>query len=113
MKWFLDLTTRGKLFAGFGVMIVILAIVIATAYYGIAAIQASKASTGNSPMLDLMTFVRTKQSAGRIAEHDGGNATLRPGDLSGNQGVQATRRHGATLLTQSRNVNVCPTGSRM
>jgi len=42
MKWFLDLTTRNKLFAGFGLMIVFLATVIATAYQGIAAIQASQ-----------------------------------------------------------------------
>ncbi|MDP2371400.1 methyl-accepting chemotaxis protein, partial [Rhodoferax sp.] len=42
MKWFLDFTTRGKLFAGFGTMIVLLATVIATAYLGITAIQASQ-----------------------------------------------------------------------
>ncbi len=42
MKWFLDLTTRGKLFAGFGLMIVFLATVIATAYTGIASVQASQ-----------------------------------------------------------------------
>jgi methyl-accepting chemotaxis protein len=42
MKWFLDLTTRNKLFAGFGLMIVFLAIVIVTAYLGIAAIQKSQ-----------------------------------------------------------------------
>ncbi|MDO8680799.1 MAG: methyl-accepting chemotaxis protein [Acidobacteriota bacterium] len=42
MKWFLDLTTRGKLFAGFGLMIAFLATVIVTAYQGIAAIQASQ-----------------------------------------------------------------------
>lgn len=49
MKWFLDLTTRGKLFAGFGLMIVFLATVIAAAYTGIAAIQASqKISTRES-----------------------------------------------------------------
>ena len=42
MKWFLDLTTRGKLFTGFGLMIVFLAIVIATAYLGITAIQAAQ-----------------------------------------------------------------------
>src|SRR3990167_4316318 len=44
MKWFLDLTTRGKLFAGFGLMIVFLATVIVTAYLGITAIQASQKS---------------------------------------------------------------------
>ncbi len=42
MKWFLDLTTRGKLFLGFGLMIAFLATVIAAAYMGIAAIQASQ-----------------------------------------------------------------------
>jgi HAMP domain-containing protein len=42
MKWFLDLTTRSKLFAGFGLMIVLLASVVATAYLGISAIQESQ-----------------------------------------------------------------------
>lgn len=42
MKWFLDLTTRGKLFAGFGAMLVFLAGVIAIAYIGITSIQASQ-----------------------------------------------------------------------
>jgi methyl-accepting chemotaxis protein len=42
MKWFLDLTTRGKLLVGFGLMIVLLAAAIASAYLGIAAIQASQ-----------------------------------------------------------------------
>ncbi len=42
MKWFLDLTTRGKLFAGFGLMFAFLAAAITAAWYGIAAIQASQ-----------------------------------------------------------------------
>jgi methyl-accepting chemotaxis protein len=42
MKWFLNLTTRNKLFLGFGLMIVFLATVIVTAYQGIAAIQAAQ-----------------------------------------------------------------------
>ncbi len=42
MRWFLDLSTRGKLFVGFGAMTVFLAIVIATAYLGITAIQESE-----------------------------------------------------------------------
>jgi len=42
MKWFLDFTTRGKLFAGFGLMIAFLATVIVTAYLGISAIQTSQ-----------------------------------------------------------------------
>ena len=44
MKWFLNLTTRNKLFLGFGLMIAFIAIVIATAYRGIATIQASQHS---------------------------------------------------------------------
>ncbi len=42
MKWFLDLTMRGKLFVCFGVMFVLFAAVIATAYSGIAAILQSQ-----------------------------------------------------------------------
>ncbi|MFA6108988.1 MAG: methyl-accepting chemotaxis protein [Candidatus Latescibacterota bacterium] len=41
-KWFLNLTTRTKLFAGFGLMIVLLVAVIAATYTGITAIQASE-----------------------------------------------------------------------
>ena len=40
IRWFLDFSTRGKLFAGFGLMIAFLATVIMTAYLGISAIQA-------------------------------------------------------------------------
>ncbi|MHB0916331.1 MAG: methyl-accepting chemotaxis protein, partial [Thiobacillus sp.] len=69
MKWFLDLTTRGKLFAGFGLMIVFLATVIATAYTGIAAIQASQKNLYQKDFanaLDLMSL-RTEQNGVRVA----------------------------------------------
>jgi methyl-accepting chemotaxis protein len=42
MKWFLNLTTRTKLFFGFGLMIVFLAATIAAAYTGITAIRESQ-----------------------------------------------------------------------
>ena len=42
MKWFLNLSTRNKLFIGFGLVIVCLATVTVTAYQGIAAIQAAQ-----------------------------------------------------------------------
>lgn len=42
MKWFLDLTTRGKLVAGFGSMFTLLAGVIAVAYLGITSIEAAQ-----------------------------------------------------------------------
>jgi len=59
MKWFLNLSTRNKLFLGFGLMIVFLAIVIATAYRGIATIQASQNSLYQKEFantVDLMTI---------------------------------------------------------
>ncbi len=42
MKWLLDLTTRAKLFLGFGLIIIFLAAVIATAYTGITAMRESQ-----------------------------------------------------------------------
>ena len=69
MKWFLDLTTRGKLFAGFGLMIVFLATVIVTAYLGISAIQASQKSLYQEDFanaLDLMAL-RAEQNGVRTA----------------------------------------------
>src|SRR3990172_8400299 len=42
MKWFLNLATRGKLFVGFGLMILLLAAVTVTAYRGIAEMQESQ-----------------------------------------------------------------------
>jgi methyl-accepting chemotaxis protein len=42
MKWLLDLATRGKLFIGFGLMIVLLALVIVTSYASITAIEKSQ-----------------------------------------------------------------------
>ena len=42
MKWFLDLTTRNKLFVGFGLIFVLIAWVIATAYTGISNMRESE-----------------------------------------------------------------------
>ena len=59
MKWFLNLSTRNKLFLGFGLMIIILAIVIATAYRGIAMVQATQQSLYQKEFantVDLMTM---------------------------------------------------------
>jgi methyl-accepting chemotaxis protein len=42
MKWFIDLSTRGKLFVSFGLMIVLLAIVFVTAYRDLTEIQRSQ-----------------------------------------------------------------------
>jgi methyl-accepting chemotaxis protein len=42
MNWFLNLTTRKKLFLGFGLMVLLLVIVFVTAYNGVAQIQESQ-----------------------------------------------------------------------
>jgi methyl-accepting chemotaxis protein len=42
MKWFLDLSTRGKLIAGFGTMLVFMAAVMISAYLGIVSIRQSQ-----------------------------------------------------------------------
>ena len=57
MKWFLNLSTRAKLFMSFGVMIVLIATVIFTAY---AAITAMLASQKNLYSLDFTTAVDLK-----------------------------------------------------
>ena len=69
MKWFLDLRTRGKLFGGFGLMIVFLATVIVTAYLGIAATQASQTRLYQEDFanaMDLMVL-RAEQNGVRVA----------------------------------------------
>ena len=69
MKWFLDLTTRGKLFAAFGLMIALLATTIASAYLGIAAIRESQKNLYEKDFanaLDLMTL-RAEQNGVRAA----------------------------------------------
>ena len=69
MKWFLDLTTRGKLFIGFGVMLAFLAAVIATAYTGITAIQESQKNLYRGDFanaLDLMEL-RAQENGMRAA----------------------------------------------
>ena len=70
MKWFLDITTRSKLVAGFGLMIVLLATVIVIAYLGISAIQASQRSLYQEDFanaLDLMKL-RSDQNGVRAAQ---------------------------------------------
>lgn len=42
MKWFLNLSTRSKLFLGFGVMVVFVGSVITTGYFAITGLQASQ-----------------------------------------------------------------------
>lgn len=69
MKWFLDLTTRTKLFVSFALMIAFLATVIVTAYAGITAIQESQKDLYQKDFanaLDLMTL-RSEQNGVRTA----------------------------------------------
>ena len=67
MQWFLNLSTRGKLFAGFGLMIVLLVIVAATAYIGITEIQESQKNLYKEEFVDVLDIkdVRSNQIANR------------------------------------------------
>ncbi|HQS58332.1 MAG TPA: methyl-accepting chemotaxis protein [Gallionellaceae bacterium] len=69
MKWFLNLTTRNKLFFGFGLIIACLAGVATTAYWGIASIQASQRSLYKgefSNAVDLLNM-RSDENGARAA----------------------------------------------
>jgi methyl-accepting chemotaxis protein len=65
MKSFLDLSTRGKLFIGFGLMIVLLAIVAATAYRGIDLLQKTQKQLYEGVIADQLDLreVRSNQLA--------------------------------------------------
>ena len=67
MQWVLDLSTRGKLFAGFGLMIVLLLIVAATGYRGISVIQQSQKTLYEREFADVQDIreVRSDQNASR------------------------------------------------
>jgi methyl-accepting chemotaxis protein len=70
MSWFLNLAMRGKLFLGFGLMILFLAAVIVTAYTGITAIQESQRHLYNEDFanaVDLMAL-RMNQNGVRAAQ---------------------------------------------
>ena len=67
MRWFLDLSTRGKLYVSFGLMIVLLAVVSVTAYRGIAGIQQSQKMLFEEEFADVVDIkdVREDQIANR------------------------------------------------
>ncbi len=75
MKWFIDLSTRGKLFVSFGLMIVLLAIVLVTAYRYLTQIQNSQRTIyevefANAADLKDVRFYQ-EGIQGRLADHDG------------------------------------------
>ncbi|TAK81895.1 MAG: methyl-accepting chemotaxis protein, partial [Betaproteobacteria bacterium] len=66
MKWFLDLTTRRKLFAGFGLVIALLAIAVATAYTGITAIQESQKSLYQEDFANALDLMRLRAEQNEV-----------------------------------------------
>ena len=54
MRWFLDRSTRGKLHAVFGVVIVLLAVVAAVAYRSLAAMQDSQRALYEQELTDVI-----------------------------------------------------------
>ena len=70
MTWFLNLPTRAKLLFGFGLMLLFLSVVIATAYMGILAIQDSQHrlyDADSANVVDLLTF-ESNQNEVRAAQ---------------------------------------------
>jgi methyl-accepting chemotaxis protein len=67
MKWFLDLSTRAKLFLGFGLMILFLVVVIATSYRGITAIRDSERKLFEEEFENVLDLkdIRSNQNAVR------------------------------------------------
>ena len=65
MKWFLDLTTRTKLFLGFSLMILLLATVLGTAYTTITAIQESQQALFAQDFATALDLVELKSDLNR------------------------------------------------
>jgi methyl-accepting chemotaxis protein len=67
MRWFLDLSTRAKLFAGFGLVVILLVVVVAAAHNGITAIQTSQKNLYEQELIDALNIkdVRSNQNAQR------------------------------------------------
>ena len=67
MRWFLDLSTRGKLYVSFALMVALLAVVGAAAYRSISLIQNSQAALYESEFADVMEIreIRANQLANR------------------------------------------------
>ena len=67
MRWFLNLATRSKLFSSFALVIVLLAVVIATAYRGITTVQASQKALYREEFMNALDLIeiRSQQNAAR------------------------------------------------
>lgn len=90
MKWFINLSTRAKLFVGFGVVIAFLVVVIYTAEKGISTIEELQKdifSTEVANSNDLL-MLRTKESDVRLALIMMMNATDRTGKEQYHQAVK-------------------------
>jgi PAS domain S-box-containing protein len=89
-KWFLNLTTRAKLLVSFGLMIVLLAAMIATAYRGITAIQESQKSLYEQDFAAAVDLkdIRANQNGVRAALLDMMLATEGPGRTTWHQEIK-------------------------
>ena len=69
MKWFIDLTTRGKLLTGYGLIIVFLAAMISIAYFGITLMQSSQSSIYRQDFANAMDLMALEgeQNGVRVA----------------------------------------------
>ena len=65
MKWFVNLATRIKLFLSFGLMVVFLLVVIATAYYGLTALRQSQDELFQDDFLSSIALVELRSAQNR------------------------------------------------
>lgn len=65
MKWFLDISTRGKLLTGFGLMILLLIVMAAVAYQALTAVQQSQRTLYERRFADVLDIkdIRANQNA--------------------------------------------------
>ncbi len=66
MKWFLDRTTKTKLFFGFGLMVLLLLAVIATAYVGITTIRESQSGLFREDFVPALALIDLRAGQNRI-----------------------------------------------
>ncbi len=66
MKWLLNLSMRAKIFAGFGLMLVLLAAVIGAAYSGIASLRSSQTALYREDFLPALELIEMRSDQNRV-----------------------------------------------
>lgn len=117
MKWFLDLSTRNKLFVGFGLMIVFLSGVIGIGYRDIALIQASQQGIYEKEFVSVVDLLqlRTNENGVRAALLSMIDATSDPVRETWHREIKQRSKEITALLQQlkARNLDDPQASSRL